>query len=357
MEKNKKKSKYNETEKHFDTKRKKTILLILFLILISSIFIALTIGVYKISANDVYNIVITHLNPWGDTNDLYRVYDVIVWNIRFPRILLSVAVGIALALAGGIYQGCFRNPLVEPYILGVESGAAFGAALAIVIPSFFFSLQISAFIFGSIAVFGAYMLARVRGETPTIMLILSGVIIGSVFAAFVSILKYIATDAALREIVFWMMGGFYYASWSDVLLILPIVIICFFILWIFSWKLNILSMGDEESKTLGVNPELYKVIFVIIATLITAISVSAVGIIAWVGLMMPHASRMLLGPDHRFMLPAAAMMGAIYMILCDTLARTLTSAEIPVGILTSIIGAPYLIYLIRNKGKLIFGVG
>ncbi len=347
----------NDIEKHFDTKRKKTILIILFLILISSILIALNIGVYKIPAIDVYNIVVTHLNPWGDTSELYRVYEVIVWNIRFPRILLSVAVGIALAIAGGVYQGCFRNPLVDPYILGVESGAAFGAALAIILPAFFLSQQISAFIFGALAVFGAYMLSRVRGETPTIMLILSGVIIGSVFAAFVSILKYIATDSALREIVFWMMGGFYYGSWSDVALILPIVLICFFILWFLSWKLNILSMGDEESKTLGVSPEFYKAIFVTIATLITAISVSAVGIIAWVGLMMPHAARMILGPDHRFMLPAAAMMGAIYLILCDSLARTLTSAEIPVGILTSIIGAPYLIYLIRNKGKLIFGVG
>jgi iron complex transport system permease protein len=154
-----------------------------------------------------------------------------------------------------------------------------------------------------------------------------------------------------------MMGGFYYSSWSDVGIILPTVIVSFFILWILSWKLNILSMGDEESRTLGVNPEIYKVIFIVIATLITAISVSAVGIIAWVGLMMPHAARMVVGPDHRYMLPSAAMMGAIYLILCDTLARTLTSAEIPVGILTSIIGAPYLIYLIRNKGKLIFGVG
>jgi len=340
----------------FSEKRKRIFLVILLIALLFSIAIALTIGVYEISAFDVYNVIGTHLNPYGNVENLDRLHDVIVWNIRFPRILVSVAVGIALALAGAVYQGCFRNPLVEPYILGVESGAAFGAAMAIVIPSFFLSLQISAFIFGSIAVFAAYSLARIRGETPVIMLILSGVIIGSIFAAFVSILKYLATDAALREIVFWMMGGFYYSSWSDVGIILPVVIFCFFILWILGWKLNILSMGDEESRTLGVNPEFYKAIFIVIATLITAISVSAVGIIAWVGLMMPHAARMVVGPDHRYMLPSAAMMGAIYLILCDTLARTLTSAEIPVGILTSIIGAPYLMYLIRNKGKLIFGV-
>jgi iron complex transport system permease protein len=181
------------------------------------------------------------------------------------------------------------------------------------------------------------------------------VIIGSIFSAGVSILKYLATDAALREIVFWLMGGFYYATWGDVQLILPVVFTCSFLLWLLSWKLNILSMGDEEAKSLGMNPELYKVIFIIIATLITSVSVSHVGVIAWVGLMMPHAARMVIGPDHRFMLPVAGIMGGIYLVVCDTLARTLTSAEIPVGILTSIIGAPYLVFLIRTKSRGSFG--
>jgi len=337
--------------------RKKIFILIgLFITLIASVLIALTIGVYQISIIDVFSTILYHIIPVDDLSNFNSLYDTIVWNIRFPRIILSVGVGISLAAAGGIYQGCFRNPLVEPYILGVESGAAFGAAMAIVIPTFFLSLQVSAFLFGGIAVFSAYLLARVRGETPVIMLILSGVIIGSIFTAFVSILKYVATDAALREIVFWLMGGFYYASWSDVFLVIPIILISFFLVWLLSWKLNILSMGDEEAKTLGVNPEWYKAFFIILATLMTALSVSVVGVIAWVGLMMPHAARMIIGPDHRFMLPTAAMMGGIYLILCDTIARTLTSAEIPVGILTSIIGAPYLLYLIRNKGKLTFGV-
>ena len=341
----------NKKDKLFDNRRKILIIIFLSILLFITFAIALVQGVYKISFFEVYKTLFSHLNPYSDASSINRVYDVIIWDIRLPRIIVSLAVGVALAIAGAVYQGCFRNPLVEPYILGVESGAAFGAALAIVIPSFFLSLQVAAFTFGIIAVFGAYLLARIRGETPIIMLILAGVIIGSIFAAFVSILKYIATDAALREIVFWLMGGFYYSTWQDVTLILPTVVVCFFILWILSWKLNILSMGDEEARTLGVSPEYYKILFIIIATLVTAISVSSVGIIAWVGLMMPHAARMLLGPDHRFMLPAAAIMGGIYLIICDTLARTLTSGEIPVGILTSIIGAPYLMYLIRTKGK------
>lgn len=339
----------------FYERKKKLILIFLFFILLISIAVALTQGVLSISSADVFKTLITHLNPFDDNIQINRLWDTVIWEIRLPRIILAVFVGIALAIAGTVYQGCFRNPLVEPYILGVESGAAFGAALAIVIPTFFLSLQLSAFIFGILAVFGAYFLARIRGETPVVTLILSGVIIGSVFSALVSILQYISTDAALRQIVFWLMGGFYYTTWEDVFYIIPVVLICFFTIWILSWKLNVLSMGDDEAKTLGVNPERFKAIFILLATLATAMCVSAVGVIAWVGLMMPHAARMILGPDHRYMLLAAAFLGAIYLVICDTLARSLTTSEIPVGIITSLIGAPYLIYLIRRKGTGSFG--
>ncbi len=323
----------------FSERRKIIIIEILFIILIISGSVVITLGAYDISIFDVYSVIITHLNPAGNINTIEKLHNIIVWDIRLPRIILAITVGVALASAGAVFQGCFRNPLVEPYILGVSAGAAFGAALGIVFPQFFLSIQVGAFIFGSIAVFSAYSLARVRGQTPVVTLVL----------------KYISDDAALREIVFWLMGGFYYATWEDVKIITPVVLIGFFVLWYMSWKLNILSMGDEEARALGVNPERSKLIVVAMATLIAAISVSAVGIIAWVGLMMPHAARMILGPDHRFMLPAAAIMGGIYLILCDTIARTLTTSEIPVGIITSIIGAPYLIYLLRNKSKIIGG--
>ncbi|KYC46610.1 MAG: Cobalamin import system permease protein BtuC [Candidatus Methanofastidiosum methylothiophilum] len=348
-------SKFLTQLKNFQERRKITKIIIILFALLLLIPIALVQGVYPIPYFEVFRTIFVHLNPFQSTENLNTIYSVIVWDIRMPRVLLAAAVGIALASAGGVYQGCFRNPLVEPYILGVESGAAFGAALAIVLPTFLFSLQLSAFLFGISAVLLSYSLSRVRGETPVIMLILSGIVIGSLFMAGVSALKYLAVEAALREIVFWLMGGFYYSTWKDVILILPIVFLGFLIIWGLSWKLNVLSMGDDEAKALGIRPELYKGIFITIATLITAICVSAVGIIAWVGLMMPHAARLILGPDHRFMLPTAAMIGAIYMIICDTLARTLTTAEIPVGILTSIIGAPYLIYLIRSRGKIVFG--
>ncbi len=338
----------------FNEGRKIVILGILSIILVATAAVAVVMGAYDIAIYDVYKTIITHLT-FGNTAEIPKLHNTIVWNIRVPRILLAVFVGGALAIAGAVFQGVFRNPLVEPYILGVSSGAAFGAALGIVFPAIFFSIQLSAFAFGSMAVAMAYFLARVRGETPIVTLILAGVIIGSIFAALVSLLKYMADDTALREIVFWLMGGFYYATWNDVILLGPIVLICFFILWALGWKLNILSMGDEEARTLGVNPEKYKFIVVVLATAVTAIAVSLVGIIAWVGLMMPHASRMIFGPDNRFVIPASLMMGGFYLIVCDTLARTLTSAEIPVGILASIIGAPYLCYLLRNKGGVIFG--
>lgn len=335
--------------------KKILVLLVLFAFMVATAAVAISMGVYDISILDVYTIAFAHLTPFNDITSLNKLYNTIVWELRIPRVLLAITVGVALATSGAVFQGCFRNPLVEPYILGVSSGAAFGAALGIVYPQFFLSIQVSAFIFGSVAVVLAYMLARTRDETPVITLILAGVIISSVFMALVSILKYVSNDSALREIVFWLMGGFYYASWNDVALVSPIVLICFFILWIFGWKLNILSMGDEEARTLGVNPEKYKLILVAIATLTTSLAVSTVGIIAWVGLMMPHATRMILGPDNRFVIPAAAMLGGTYLIVCDTMARTLTSAEIPVGIITSLLGAPYLFYLLRTKGRAIFG--
>ncbi|MDD3621394.1 MAG: iron ABC transporter permease [Methanofollis sp.] len=337
----------------FGEGRKIAVLVALAVLLFVTACIAVIVGAYDLTIADVYHTILVHLTL-GDVTALPKLHNTIIWNIRVPRVLLAASVGGALAIAGAVFQGVFRNPLVEPYILGVSSGAAFGAALAIVFPAIFFSIQVSAFAFGALAVAMAYLLARVRGETPVITLILAGVIIGSIFAALVSLLKYIADDTALREIVFWLMGGFYYATWNDVILFVPLVLVSFFVLWALGWKLNILSMGDEEARTLGVNPEKYKIVVITFATAITAFAVSLVGIIAWIGLMMPHASRMILGPDNRFVIPASMMMGGCYLIICDTLARTLTTAEIPVGILTSILGAPYLCYLLRHKGKVIF---
>ncbi|MBR3880040.1 MAG: iron ABC transporter permease, partial [Mailhella sp.] len=209
----------------------------------------------------------------------------------------------------------------------------------------------SAFIFAMAAVLLAFFLARTHGRTPPLTLILSGIIVGSLFSALVGIMKYLSTDTELREIVFWMMGGFYYATWNDVVLIASTVLPCLALLTMLAWKLNILSLGDEEARSLGLHPDRLRSVFIVLATLAVSVCVSSVGIIAWVGLMMPHAARMIFGPDNRWVIPCSALLGALYLLLCDTLARTITGTEIPIAIVTSIVGAPYLLWLLRVKGK------
>ncbi len=316
---------------------------------------ALTAGEYAMSPLRAWHTVWAKLNTLGPDAlreaGISRMDEVIVWNIRLPRLLLAVLAGMALAVSGAAYQACFRNPLVEPYLLGVSSGAAWGASLAIVFPAIFPQGQVSAFGFALIAVLLSCFMARRDGETPPVTLILSGIIVGAVFSALVSIMKYLAADTELREITFWMMGGFYYAAWDDVFTNAATVLPCVALIALMGWKLNLLSLGDEEARALGLHPDRTRLLFLALATLAAAVCVSTVGIVAWVGLMMPHAARMLLGPDNRLVVPGAALLGAMYMLLCDTIARTLTGAEIPVAIITSILGAPYLLWLLRGKGK------
>jgi iron complex transport system permease protein len=311
---------------------------------------AVTAGSYDLSLGEVWSVLSANILVL-DSTGVDAVHQTIVWEIRLPRVLVGILVGMALSGAGAVYQGCFRNPLVEPFILGVSAGASLGAALGILYPQLFLSTQFAAFISALIAVGLVYTLSRVDGSNPTVHLILAGVIIGSLFQAAVSVLKYLSDDAGLRAIVFWIMGGLYYAGWSDVAVLGPIVLAGVAVTWLLSWRLNVLSLGDVEARTLGVHPERLKLLFIVTATLMTAVSVASVGIIAWVGLMTPHAARMLFGPDHRYVIPAAALLGALYLLLCDTLARTLIGTEIPISILTSILGAPYLFYLLRSRGR------
>jgi iron complex transport system permease protein len=312
------------------------------------------LGAYRITIEDVWRVVAAHLFG-GDLASLDRVYHTIVWEIRLPRIALVIVAGVAISSSGAVYQGAFRNPLVEPFILGVSAGASLGAALGIVFPQFFLSVQAGAFVFALLAVALAYWLARVEGKTPVVTLILAGVIISALFQSVVSIMKYVSDDQALRAIVFWTMGGFYYASWRDVTGLTPWIAACFAVLWFLGWRLNVLSMGDEEARSLGVDPDRLKLILIVLSTLMTALAVSAAGIISWIGLMIPHATRMILGPDNRFVIPASGVLGAALLLVCDTIARTLTTAEIPIGIIISIIGAPYLFYLLRSKGRYTLG--
>jgi len=330
------------------------ILLILGGLLIAGALAAFVAGTYDLTVREVFSILGAKLLGRG-AGGINKLHMVIVWKIRSPRVLLAILSGVAFSLSGTAYQACFRNPLVEPYILGVSAGAAFGAALGIMYPAVFGSVQLPAFLCALLAVSLSYSIAHTRGRSPVVTLVISGVVVASLFSALVSLLKYLAPDAKLREITFWMMGGFYYATWADVALTAPVVISAFVLVFTLSWKLNILSMGDEEARSLGVNPEAYRLLFILTTTLVTALCVSQVGIVAWVGLMAPHAARMILGADNAYVVPGGALLGAIFLLLCDTLARTIAASEIPIGIMTSIIGAPFLIYLLRVKGRAVYG--
>lgn len=307
---------------------------------------ALTIGAYHVALADVVRIAAARTGLAAPDGSLAAA---VVWNLRLPRVILAVVVGAALASSGAVFQATFRNPLVEPYILGVSSGAAFGAALGMVIPRFPLSVQVSAFTCAVVAVGLVYLLARARHDAPVVTLILSGLIVGSVFAAGVSLLKYVADEAALRDIVFWLMGGFYFATWQDVAVVVPVVTVATAIMAGGGWTLNVLSMGDHEAETLGVNPRTARLILLTTATAATAVSVSVVGIVPWIGLMTPHAVRLWLGPDNRVVVAASAMLGALLLLACDTAARSVSTSEIPVGIITALAGGPFLAYLIRQR--------
>lgn len=278
------------------------------------------------------------------------VIDTVILRIRLPRILAAMLVGAGLAISGASFQGLFKNPLVSPYILGVASGAGFGAALGILISGSVLVVQGFAFLFGIIAVVATYMLARVYRTTPTLVLILAGIIVGAFFSALISLIKYIADPyEKLPAIVFWMMGSLADIRVSDLFWVAPTVIGCSLILLLIRWRINILSMGDDEAKALGVNTSRMAHVIILCATLITATAVCISGIIGWVGLVVPHIARMIVGPDYRKILPLSVVIGASYLLIVDDIARTLTAAEIPLGILTAVIGAPVFAYLLKFR--------
>lgn len=313
--------------------------------------ITIYFGNYKVPIKDVFNVISYHLGS-GIRPALKS--NIIVWEVRIPRVILAAIVGMALSVAGTVFQGLFRNPLVEPYILGVSSGAACGAALSIVLSFGAMSIQLTSFIFAMIAMGMAYAMATNKKETPLVNLILSGIVVSSLFTAILNYIKITAGDKQLREITFWLMGGFYTADWKNIKTLIPFIIIGILIIWAFAWKLNVLTMGDQEARSMGVSVGPLKFLLISLATFITAISVSTVGIISWVGLMIPHMARMTIGPDHRYLMPLSALFGGIFMVICDTLARTLIMGEIPISIITSVIGTPYLIYLLRTNRQVYF---
>lgn len=288
----------------------------------------------------------------GDVaNPIHRV---IVGQLRAPRALLAFLVGAALAVSGVIMQGLFRNPLASPYILGVASGASTGAALAIVLASSaILYLPLGAFLGASIAVLIVYALARGRrGRTSIFVLILAGVAVGSLFSAITSFLLYLSSGGEkLADVLFWILGGLGRASWSSVLILAPIVAIGLAGALFVARDLNVLALGEEGAGHVGVNSAALTRWLLLLTTVLTAAAVSMAGTIGFIGLVVPHAFRMLVGPDHRRLIPVAALGGGCFLIWADMIARTaFAPAELPVGVITAFLGAPFFLYLLKTRG-------
>jgi iron complex transport system permease protein len=268
--------------------------------------------------------------------------------VRLPRVLAAAVTGAVLATAGAVYQGMFRNPLVSPDILGVSTGAGLGAALGILLSLSIVMIQLFAFIGGLITVAVVYLLAaRIQRQDPTLILVLSGIVIGSLAGASLSLVKILADPYdQLPAITFWLLGSFAAIDRNDLSAALPACLVALIPMILLRWRMNILSLGDEEARSLGVNPAQTRIILIGAATLMTAAAVAIAGVIGWVGLVIPHIARMIVGPNFSRLLPVAILLGACFMLLVDTVARTLTQTETPIGILTAFIGAPVFVWLL-----------
>lgn len=282
--------------------------------------------------------------PASPTNALVPT---ILWEVRLPRVMLAFLVGSALSTCGIALQALFRNPLVDPYLLGLSSGAAFGAALALT--TSWMPLQLSAFSFGLASVGASYTLARVRRTVTIISLILSGIIVSGIFTALLTIVQFLTDPFRLQTIVHWTMGNLHNASWLKLRAGAPGILVGMGWLLLFRWRMNVLALGDEETRAVGLNPETQKLLVLVPATLAASASVAVVGVIGLVGLVVPHMTRILIGPDNRRAMPASLALGGSFLLIVDNCSRAAASFEVPIGIFTTLIGGPFFIFLLRRS--------
>lgn len=315
--------------------------------LVATMLFSIGAGRFSVSVPRIAEILLNGiLNP-GTIPD--EMDERIVLLVRLPRVLLAALSGAALAVGGAALQGVFRNPLVSPQVLGISQGAAFGGALAILFGYSGIVLLGMSFLLGLAALILVGALARINGRTEIITVILSGMVVGAMFAALVSIVQFVADpNTSLPAIVYWLMGSFSTATWARLGLAVPGMALGLLAVWLLRYRLNLLALEDSEARSLGVNPDRERWIVFAAISLMTGTSVAVAGIVGWIGLVVPHAARILVGEDHRALIPASALLGAAYLTFIDTLARTLTAAEIPLGVLTALIGAPVFGLLLRR---------
>ena len=332
------------------------ILLALSLGLLLVMVLATSVGTVTVPLGQVVGIVARRLLGVGPAGGWSPQAEAIIFQIRLPRVVTAAVVGSALAAAGTLFQGLLRNPMADPYIIGTSGGAALGATVALILPwqvvwLGFTPVPILAFVGAMGAVLLVYRIARVGPRTPITTLLLAGFALSSLLAAVMSLLM-LAGTRTLQRVVLWTMGGVVTSGWSQILVVTPLVLVGIVLAFLLTPDLNAFLLGEEQAAHLGVNVERRKLALLMVGSLLTAAAVSVSGLVGFIGLVVPHVSRLLFGSDHRFLLPASALVGSIFLVLADLLARMLMSpAEIPVGIITALVGAPFFIYLLRHSKR------
>jgi iron complex transport system permease protein len=343
---------------HKGKKRKILAILSIFLALLIIVVISVSLGAGSPRFNEAIQVILSKLFPFLGVDPGPQITQTIIFDIRLPRVVLAVIAGAGLAASGVAMQGVLKNPLVSPYILGISSAAGFGAALAIalgigVVAQYSgYIVVANAFVFSILAMLMVYGIARLRGVTPE-SVILAGVAVGYLFSAMLSLIQFIAPEhAAVRAVVFWLLGGLSTATWESILIMFPIVLVAIALIMRRSWDMNVMSLGEEVAMSIGVNSKQVIVICMALATLVTASIVSFTGVIGFICLVSPHIARMIIGSDHRFLLPCSIVLGACLLLCSDTLARlVLMPSEVPVGIVTALIGVPFFLYLLLSKRR------
>jgi len=322
--------------------------LLFFIILLVLAIWCMCVGKYPVTAMESLRIVFGNIT--GRSGEWDLITENVVMGLRLPRVLASVIVGGSLAASGSVYQGIFRNPLVSPDFLGVSSGACIGAAIAILMALGSAFIQLFAFIGGLVAVALTLTIPRLLRSNSNIMLVLSGIIVGGLMSSIMGYIKYVADpETQLAAITYWEMGSFSYIRLDALLMITPAIVIPFIILLRISWWIDVLSLGESEAKSLGVNVGRMRILAIVCATLLTASSVCVSGTIRWVGLILPHFGRMIVGPNNTQLLPTAFLIGGIFMLMVDTATRTIAPIEMPISILTGLIGAPFYAWLLYRQ--------
>ncbi|CAL9273711.1 Hemin transport system permease protein HmuU [Streptomyces sp. SudanB5_2050] len=310
-------------------------------------------GAYPIPVGDVLGSVV-HRTGLGGT-ELDRVAESVLWNVRFPRIVLALLVGASLGCAGALMQGVFGNPLAEPGVIGVSSGAAVGAVAAIAFGLNFlgtWTVSVFAFVSGLITVLVVYAMSRSGGRTEVVTLILTGIAVNAFAGALIGLFLFFADTAAVNQITFWQLGSLAQATWPKVLAVLPCAALGLGVAPLYARRLDLLALGERPARHLGVDVERLRIVLVLVIALLTAAAVSVAGVIGFVGLVVPHLLRMAAGPGHRFLIPGSALLGALVLLAADLAARTVAEpAELPLGVLTALLGSPFFFWLLRRTRR------